>query len=75
MNVIGHQAPSENAEAVTFRLPMQELQIEGAILIGKEHVLPVVASLGGAGAPGAEAYRALKEKCVFPLSPNASPDL
>ena len=42
VNVIGHQAPSENTEAVTLRLDVQKLQIADAILIGKEDVLPVV---------------------------------
>lgn len=46
VNVIGHQAPPENAETMTLRLDMQKLQIAGAILIGKEDVLPVVAALG-----------------------------
>ncbi len=46
VNVIRHQAPSENTDAVTLRLEMQELQIEGTVVIGKEDVLPVIAALG-----------------------------
>jgi hypothetical protein len=46
VDMVCHQAPSENAELVTLRLNMQKLKIERTILVGKEHILPVVTALG-----------------------------
>jgi len=46
MNVIGHQAPSEDAYITAAGMLAKYLKIADAVLIGEEDVLPVVAALG-----------------------------
>ena len=46
MNVIGHQAPSENAYITAAGMLAKDLKIADTILVGEEYVLPVIAALG-----------------------------
>jgi hypothetical protein len=46
MNVIGHQAPSEDADITATGMFAKYLKIADTILVGKEDVLPIVAALG-----------------------------
>jgi hypothetical protein len=46
MDVIRHQAPSQNADVVPEGVLAKQLKIAYAVPIGEENVLPVVPSLG-----------------------------
>ena len=46
MNVIGHQAPSEDAYITAAGMLAKYLKIADTVLIGEEDILAVVAALG-----------------------------
>jgi len=46
MNVIGHKAPSKNADIAAPGMVAKYLKIADSVLIGEEDVLPIVAALG-----------------------------
>ena len=45
MNVIGHQAIAQHRQAVGYRLLLQYPQILPLVLINKEHILLIIATL------------------------------
>ena len=45
MNVIRHEAVSDDLDALSFRMIAQEIEVPGAITSAMEHLLPVVSSL------------------------------
>ena len=45
MNVIGHEAPGQEAQTMAGRVLLEEFQVAQAITVGKENVFPVIASL------------------------------
>lgn len=45
MNVIAHQAPSEDAGVLAARVSAKHLEVADSVLIGEENVLPIVAAL------------------------------
>ncbi len=45
VNMIGHQAKPENSKPILLRLPFQRFKIDVAIIIDKENILTVIASL------------------------------
>jgi len=45
VHMIGHQAVAQNPWSLNFRLLLQELQVHSTVIIGKEHILAVVAPL------------------------------
>jgi hypothetical protein len=45
MNVVGHQAPSQNARLMANGVFSQHLKVPDPILIGEENVLAIVAAL------------------------------
>ena len=45
MNVIAHQAPSEDADIMPPRVFAKYLEVADSVLFGKEDVLPIVAAL------------------------------
>jgi hypothetical protein len=46
MNVIGHQAPSEDAQVMAVGMSPKYPDIADTVLIGEEDVLPIIAALG-----------------------------
>ena len=46
VNVVRHQAPAEDGEAVLIALAAQEVEVEMPIGVGSEYGLAVVAALG-----------------------------
>ena len=46
VDVIGHQAPSEDADIIPPGVVAKYLKIADSVLIGEEDVLPIVAALG-----------------------------
>jgi hypothetical protein len=45
MNVIGHQAPSEDTDVLAARVFVKHLEVADSVLFGEENVLPIVAAL------------------------------
>ena len=45
VDVIGHEAVAVNAQSVCFAFLFQKLQVHAVVVVGKKHILPVVASL------------------------------
>src|SRR5579862_8374528 len=45
MNVIAHQAPSEDADVVATRVFAKHLEVADSVLFGEENVLPMVTAL------------------------------
>ena len=45
VNVVGHQAPSEDADIAAVGMFAKYLKIADTILVGEEDVLPIVAAL------------------------------
>jgi hypothetical protein len=45
MDVIAHQAPSEDADVMAARVFAKHLEVADSVLFGEENVLPIVAAL------------------------------
>jgi len=45
MNVIGHEAPCEETDALAARVLVKDLDVTDSVLIGEKDVLSVVAAL------------------------------
>jgi hypothetical protein len=44
--MVGHEAPTEDSEVVLLGVLMEQVEVAGAVLVGEEDMLAVVAPLG-----------------------------
>jgi hypothetical protein len=45
VNVIAHQAPTQDTQSVPFRMFAQDFKISSAVFVREKYILPVVAAL------------------------------